>query len=293
MITPPLRATIRLDNPRATGVFVMPGRASAAGRRGVAESERPEMVGQRRLLRAAQRGDPGARERVVVAHLGLIRGLASRYRGFGLPVEDLVQEGAFGLLDAIDHYDRSRGVPFESYARLRVRRAIRNALTDQARLIRLPKQVVERRRAIDQAEARLTAEAAGRLPTPAQLAAATGLTVDAVLEARSAAVVATSLDEPVLADGSTLASAVADRSASDPEGEAVAHERSELLNTAVAQLPERQRRIVTAHWGLNGPARSVVDVAADLELSPRRTQTIGRDALYELRAALEPAEAMP
>ena len=112
---------------------------------------------RRKLLRGARRGDRGARERLVISHLGLVRSVASRYRDLGLPFDDLVQEGSLGLLDAIDHYDPCRGPEFDSYARFRVRRAIRNALTDQARLIRLPKQVVERRRAIDRAEAKLTA----------------------------------------------------------------------------------------------------------------------------------------
>src|SRR5690348_14289441 len=77
------------------------------------------------LLRRAQRGDRRARERIVRRHLGLVRNLATRYRDIGLPLDDLVQEGSCGLLDAIDHYDAARGADFETYARFRVRRAIR------------------------------------------------------------------------------------------------------------------------------------------------------------------------
>ena len=145
-----------------------------------------DAVARRRLLRAAQRGDPRSRELLVQAHLGLVRSVASHYRELGLPLDDLIQEGSLGLLDAIDRYDPCHGATFETYARFRVRRAIRNALTDQARLIRLPKQVVERRRAISRAEARLATEASGRAPTPAQLAVDTGLSVAAVVDARAA-----------------------------------------------------------------------------------------------------------
>jgi len=99
---------------------------------------------EHRLLRAAQRGDVGARSRVIARHLRLVRGVASRYRDLGLQDDDLVQEGSVGLLEAIGKYDRSRGVPFEAFARFHVRRAIRNALTARARLIRLPKHVVGR-----------------------------------------------------------------------------------------------------------------------------------------------------
>ena len=243
-----------------------------------------------RLVRAAQRGDPRSREVLVASHLGLVRSVASRYRDLGLAYDDLVQEGSLGLLDAIDHYDRRQGSSFEAYARFRVRRAIRNALTDQARLIRLPKQMVERRRVIARAEARLAAEASGHRPTSAQLAAETGLSVAAVVDARSAGLAPISLDQPIRPDGSSLESVMADPDAGDPELAAIEHEQAEMLRAALGRLPERQRRIVTLRWGIGRHPLTNAEIATELELSPRRAQEIGTDALYELRAALEPAK---
>ncbi len=137
----------------------------------------------RSLLQRAQHGDRRARERLVVSHLDDVRSIARRYRNLGLSVDDLEQEGALGLLDSIDQYDASRGPAFETYARFRIRRAIRNALTEKSRLIRLPKQIVERRRAVDRADARLTGPN-GAHPSPAELAEATGLGPEAVAEVR-------------------------------------------------------------------------------------------------------------
>jgi RNA polymerase primary sigma factor len=246
-----------------------------------------------RLVRAAQRGDPRSRELLVTSQLALVRSVASRYRDLGLPFDDLVQEGSLGLLDAIDHYDRRRGCSFESYARYRVRRAIRNALTDQARLIRLPKQMVERRRAIARAEARLAAEASGDRPTSAALAADTGLSVAAVVDARSAGLAPISLDQPIRPDGSSLESVLADPAGGDPELTAIEHEQAHMLRAALARLPDRQRRIVSLRWGIGGNPLTNAEVASELKLSPRRAQEIGTDALYELRAALEPANGRP
>ena len=73
----------------------------------------------------------------------------------GVPLDDLVQEGTVGLVEAIDRHDPRRG-DFDTFARFRIRRAIRNALTDQARLVRLPKQLVERRRIVARVDQRLT-----------------------------------------------------------------------------------------------------------------------------------------
>jgi RNA polymerase sigma factor (sigma-70 family) len=244
-------------------------------------------VRQRRLLRAAGRGDRGAHERLIVCHLSLVRGIASRYRDLGMPLDDLIQEGSLGLLEAIDRYDPSRQTEFDSFARFRVRRSIRNALTDQARLVRLPKQVVERRRLLDRAEARLTA-ANGRGPTPVELAAATALSLEAVLEARTAAITPMSLDEPAAPDGSPLEGLVADAAATDPEREVLAGDEAEQVRDAVARLTPRQRQIVSRHFGLDGGESDIASVAAELHLSERRARTIEHDALHQLADELEP-----
>jgi RNA polymerase primary sigma factor len=245
-----------------------------------------------KLLGAAQRGDRVARDRVVATCLGTVRSVAYRYRDMGLAFDDLVQEGSLGALDAIDDYDPARGADFETYVRFRVRRAIRNALTDQSRLIRLPKQIVERRRALDRAEARLTA-ATGRRPTKEELASATGLTPSAVVEARGVASAAVSLDQPVLPDGSSLDSVVADGAAKDPELEAVEHEQARRVDTAVSQLPARQREIVSRHFGLGRRPEGLAEVAAALHVSQQRVRAIERDALYALRDRLDTTPQSP
>ena len=234
------------------------------------------------------RQDGRTRDRLVADYLRDVRAIAFRYRGLGLPIDDLVQEGAVGLLEAIDRYDPQRGMEFDTYARFRVRRAIRNALTDQSRLIRLPKQIVERRRVIDRAESAIT-NAKGRPATAPELAIETGLPPDAVIAARSVGGTPVSLDQVLLADGSTLEVIVADASALDPEAEAVEHEEIEKVDDAVAALPARQREIVSRHFGLGRDAEEIADVAADLHVSQQRARAIERDALYALRDRLEPA----
>jgi RNA polymerase primary sigma factor len=241
------------------------------------------------LVQAARSGDRRARETLVAENLVAVRSLAAHYRDLGLPLDDLVQEGSVGLLEAIAEYDAARGADFATYARFRIRRAIRNALTEKSRLIRLPKQVVERRRAIERADAGLTA-ARGHAPTVQELAAAVGLPSATVAETRSLAGVPISLDQSVLPDGSTLETVVADATALDPAVEAVEHEQAELIDLAVGDLPARQREIVTRHFGLGRPPEEIAQVASALHLSQQRTRTIERDALYALRDRLE-AEA--
>jgi RNA polymerase sigma factor (sigma-70 family) len=230
-----------------------------------------EVERDRRLLRAAQRGDRRARDLVVTSHLQLVRGVASRYRNLGLPLDDLVQEGVVGLLDAIGRYDPAAG-DFERFARFRVRRAIRNALTDQSRLVRLPKHVVERRRALARA-------ANGRAQSPAALAAVTGLPVRAVADALTAELTLTALD--------ALDAGGADPAATDPETAVLAHEVAGRLDLALTHLTNRQRQIVCRTFGLDAPPERISALAAEFGLSRERTRSILRDALDDLRTALD------
>lgn len=268
----------------------MTGAGGTTGERGRALPDTArtarDTVRRRRLLRAAQRGDRSARDRIVRSHLRMVRPIASSYQELGLPLEDLIQEGTVGLLEAIDQYDPRRSASFESYARFRIRRAIRNGLTDKARLIRLPKQIVERRRALEQVEAKLSAAASGRPPTPSELAAATGLPLGAVDVARGAALAPISLDQPLHPDGGSLADLIADPEAADPELRLLEDEQMSILTEALQGLTARQRQVLAWRYGVGVDPASSVDMCRRLALSPRRMQTIQRDALYRLRRSL-------
>jgi RNA polymerase sigma factor (sigma-70 family) len=238
------------------------------------------------LLRAARNDDHGARDALLESELPLVRKIALRYRGAGLPYDDLVQEGSIGLLEAIERYDERFGVEFEAYARFRVHRAIRNALTERARLVRLPKHVVERRRLIERESARLFA-ATGQSPSPAELSEQTGLPPDCIRAAVDAGIDAVSLDEPVTPDGSPLQEFVADPAASDPETALVERDEFARVDAAVEHLPPRQRHIVEEAFGFGTDQESIATIAAEQHLSAQRTRAIMLDALYKLRAELE------
>ncbi len=242
--------------------------------------------GKLQQLGSARQRERRARERLVDDHVADVRAIASRYRNLGLPFDDLVQEGMLGLLDAIDHYDKERCPDFDRYARFQIRRAIRNALTDKSRLIRLPKQIVERRRALDRADSELT-NASGTHPSTGRLSDVTGLTPDAVRQARDYVPVVLSLDQVVQPDGSTLESLVADDLSPDPAADVLDQEQMELVDRAVADLPPRQREIVARHFGFGCDPEDLSEVASSLHLSQQRTRTIERDALYALRNRLE------
>jgi RNA polymerase primary sigma factor len=238
-----------------------------------------------RLAARARKGDRLARTRLVEEHMGLVRSVAFRYRDLGLPVEDLVQEGAIGLLSAIAEYDATRGASFSTYAFWRVRGAVTHALTSHGQLVRVPRPLLERRREVRGAQSSLGVS--GRAPTLAQLAEATQLTPREVSEALAPLSVA-SLDERA-EDGSALGELIAFDAAGAPDAQVVDRERARAVRTAVCGLHGRKRAIVSRHFGLGGNPEPLTEIAADLHLSPERTRALKDEALHELAAELRPA----
>jgi RNA polymerase primary sigma factor len=261
----------------AAVALVAASTAGLAGARAVGHAER--------LAARARRGDRVARAALVEEHMVLVRAVAFRYRGLGLPVEDLVQEGAIGLLAAIDDYDSSRGASFATYAHLRARAAVTHALTAHGQLIRVPRPVLERRRDVARACERL--RASGHEPTVSELAAATSLPDRDVVEALAPPRV-TSLDRPT-SDGTTLGELLKNDAIASPESQVVDREEARALRGALRRLRGRKRTIVARHFGLTGAPEALTEIAGDLHLSPERTRALKDEALRELAAGLEPA----
>ena len=240
-----------------------------------------------RLAARARRGDRIARATLLQEHMGLVRSVAFRYRDLGLTGEDLVQEGAIGLLSAIDDYDSSRGASFSTYAFWRVRAAITHALSAQGQLIRVPRPVAEHRR--DVARAREHLRTAGHEPTISELAKATALPRREVVEALATRRVV-SLDQPT-SDGTVLGELLTSDATASPEACAVDSEQARAVRRALLRLRGRKRTIVDRHFGFSGRPETLSEIADDLQLSPERTRALKDEALRELAAELEPVAA--
>ncbi len=126
--------------------------------------------------------DPSAREQLVTNYLPLVRSIARRFRNSREPMEDLVQMGTIGLLNAIEKFDLSHGVRFASLAIPEVYGAILNHLRDHGGLVKVPRALRHNRISVDRSTERLISHF-GRWPTTAEMATESGLTEDAVNEA--------------------------------------------------------------------------------------------------------------
>jgi RNA polymerase sigma factor (sigma-70 family) len=97
-----------------------------------------------RLVRWLVAGDRGARRRLIESYMGLVAAMARRYARWGVPLEDLFQEGALALVQAVDHYDPGKGMRLSTYVTWWVKQAIRRAAMAQIHPVRIPERLWER-----------------------------------------------------------------------------------------------------------------------------------------------------
>jgi RNA polymerase primary sigma factor len=244
------------------------------------------------LAKRVERGDRAAKERMINCNLRLVVHVAKRYRGHGVPFGDLIQDGVIGLNRAVEKFDYRKGFKFSTYATWWIRQAVQRSVAGQARTIRVPTHVHERRQTLNRHARKLETEL-GRPATPEELAKVTGLKLQHVEEALSVPEARASLNSPVGDDDGELGDLFADEYADDPEALAEDALRSLAVREALAQLPERERRILELRFGIDGEPKSLEAIGAELGLTRERIRQLETQALARLTddlGALAPEE---
>ena len=243
------------------------------------------------LAQAVERGDLGAKERLINSNLRLVVSNARRYMRQDLNLLDLIQEGILGLIRATEKFDWRKGYKFSTYATFWIRQAIQRALESKERTIRVPNQVAQRERKVMRIERELAAKL-GRDPSTEEVAQAAELDPAQVEDIRDLTRVVTSLDRPVGdEDASALGEFIPDER-SGPSEEVAVSLRDQTLRRAVDDLPEEERKVIQLRYGINGDEPTPLrETSRRLELKQSEVKKLEERGLSRLAQARE-VEAM-
>jgi len=258
----------------------------AAGRK--RRSRRQRDAATPELFAKYQKGhDPQVREELILAHMNLVRYLARKFANRGEPLEDLIQVGMIGLINAIDRFDPSRGIRFATYATPTIMGEIRRYFRDRGWAVKVPRRLQELNMAANKAIDELT-QKLDRPPTVRELADQLQVSEPEALEAMELGDLyeLPSLDSELGGDSDESRTKLSDYVGQVDE-EIERFERRSRLTEALQQLTPRERKIIQMRFFDN---MSQTQVAQKLDISQMHVSRLQQRALAKLRESVREQE---
>lgn len=243
------------------------------------------------LAARIKNGDEAARQLMIRANLRLVVKIANDYARYGLPLLDLISEGNIGLMKAVERFDPKKGGKLSTYAAWWIKQAIKRALANQSKTIRLPAHLVDKISRMRRTEHRL-AEKLGRDPTPEELSEELNVAVAVVNHWKTVSMRPSSLDAPVGEDdGAEFGELIGDERARSPFLEINDAQLKGEMEGLLVKLDPREREILKYRFGLEGAEEETLeDVGKRFRVTRERVRQIQNEALKKMREMMEENE---
>ena len=226
-----------------------------------------------------------ARNKLIESNLRLVVSIAKRYQNkYNMSVLDLIQEGNSGLMKAVMKIDYTKGFKFSTYGSWWIKQSITRAISDQARLMRVPVHMVETILKHNKAVRELLQEL-GRDPSVEEIAEKLGTTVDKVIEVQRISQDPISLESKMgHEEDSKIGDLIPDESALSPQDIAQQNMLKEQLMSVLETLTPREQKVIRLRYGLDDAhPRTLEEVGREFSVTRERIRQIEAKALRKLR----------
>lgn len=242
---------------------------------------------EKRLGKIIKEGDVQqakiAKRKLVQANLRLVVSIAKKYIGQGVLFMDLVQEGSLGLIRAAEKYDYTKEFKFSTYATWWIKQTIIRAISNNSRVIRIPVHMSDKIRKFKKVVVELN-YILGREATEREIATKMGLSIKKVQAIKKAIIKEPlSLDTPITEDLS-IEDYIQDESYNSPEEQTHKNVLNDSMDELLASLDERERKIITYRFGINGEQTKTLEQLGQLMgFSKERIRQLEDNAIKKLR----------
>ncbi len=236
------------------------------------------------LARGIRRNDEAALHKLVNSNLRFVVSIAKEYAHYGVPLEDLINEGNLGLLKAAQRFDETRGYKFISYAVWWIRQSILAALANHSKIVRMP---LNRARVLNQIK-RAHSELQQKLrrkPTPEEIAERLNLSVDEVKDTLPLMQDNFFLDDFVGNDeDSTYLDFLEDTRSRAPDAAVLNEDLNESIERMLCDLKPREARVLRMYYGLGGQREMTLEeIGQVMGLTRERIRQIKEEAFAKVR----------
>ena len=247
-----------------------------------------------KLARRIQRGDKKAREHMIRANLRLCVKIARDYEHHGVPLLDLVNEGNIGLMKAVDYFDPTKGAKFSTYSSWWIKQAVKRAVANQSRTIRIPIHLRDRIAHFWRIHSRLHEEL-GREATDEEIADEMNMPIARIRKMRRAMLSTISLDAQLGDDdSSTVSEVVADERSTTAYQDLDQRTRTDMVRELLSRLNDRELTILRQRFALEGGSEKTLEEVGEMfSLTRERIRQLQNIALCKLRKWIEQRESVP